>query len=116
MPNPSGRSPARSAASRSPPCAPTPEARIHSSGANFPHRGQRLGVRCADHQAQVVPGVPALRQLRHVVEQPLGRSPIGQEQVLQVACTGIRRFAQQEDASLRLSQEGFQAIPAPGKG
>ncbi len=60
-PRPSGRRPACKRSLQSPPWAPTPGARIHRSGASGAHAAQRLGVGGADHQAEVVAGIPVLR-------------------------------------------------------
>ena len=112
-----GRRRARSA--RSPPWAPTPGARIHSSGASCAHRGQRLGVGGADHQPQVVVHVPALRQPRHMFVTAVatgacpsasGQGPAGR------SAPGLEVLHSRKTPRSGSCQERRQASLAPGRG
>ena len=81
-PSPAPVSPAASVASRSPPCAPTPGARIHISGAIGAHAAQRVGIGRADYQAGVAVRRPGAHLFgNHLVERapapPSARSRAG---------------------------------------
>ncbi len=71
--------------------------------------GERLGLGGAHHHADVVAGVPGLRQAGDVLMQGQARL---QRQVLQVGCAGVGSLAQEENAFLLVGEEGVDGILA----
>ena len=103
------RRPALRAASRSPPCAPTPGASIHSSGSTLRTAASASGCVALTTSPRLSFTFQPQRQFGHPLEEALRRNPTGQRQVLQVAGAGVRGLAQQKTPPPDC-QERLQAV------